>query len=116
MDYFFVGPANGNVGVTDFYLKTSFKVAGGALKANVHEFLTGSVQQDAEGDNLGKAMGTEIDLVYAKKLKGGVTWNLGYSQMFATDTMEALRGGDKSALQCWAWTMITFKPTLFTSK
>lgn len=116
MDYFFVGAQNGTVGVTDFYLKSTFKVAGGSLAANVHHFLTGSTQLDAEGQKLSKSMGTELDLVYTKKLKGGVTWNLGYSEMFATETMEVLRGGDKSALQCWAWTMITFKPTFFTSK
>ncbi|MEQ8581480.1 MAG: alginate export family protein [Marinoscillum sp.] len=116
MDYFFVGPANGSVGVTDLYLKTSFNVGGGALKTNIHQFMTGSTQLDTEGQELSKTMGTEVDLVFIKKLKGGVVWNLGYSQMFASDTMEALRGGDKSALQCWAWTMITFKPTLFTSK
>lgn len=116
MDYFFVGPANGSVGVSDLYLKTSFNVAGGALKTNIHQFMTGSTQLDTEGRELSKTMGTEVDLVFIKKLKGGVVWNLGYSQMFASDTMEALRGGDKSALQCWAWTMITFKPTFFTSK
>ena len=116
MDYFFVGPANGTVGVTDIYLKTNFKVAGGSLKVHAHEFLTGSTQFDTDGVELSKAMGTEIDLVYGKKLKGGVIWNLGYSQMFASDTMQALRGGDKSALTSWAWTMITFKPTLFSSK
>lgn len=115
MDYFFVGPANGAVGVTDIYLKTSFKVAGGALNVHAHEFLTGSTQQAGDGTDLERAMGTEIDLVFTKKLKGGVTWNLGYSQMFATDTMQALRGGDKSAMQNWAWTMITFHPTLFKS-
>ncbi|MFT6867283.1 MAG: hypothetical protein ACJA08_002123 [Cyclobacteriaceae bacterium] len=116
MDYFYVGPANGAVGVTDLYLKTAFKVAEGTLKINIHEFLTGSTQKAGDGSELEKAMGTEIDLVYSKTLKGGVTWNLGYSQMLATDTMEALRGGEKGALQCWAWTMITFKPTLFKSE
>ncbi len=117
MDYFFVGNANGSVGVTDLYLKTNFKLAGGALNVNVHEFLTGSTQTAGDGaTELDKAMGTEVDLVFVKKLKEGVVWHLGYSQMFATDTMEALRGGDKSAIQNWAWTMITFKPTLFTSK
>ena len=116
MDYFYVGPANGTVGVTDIYLKTNFKLAGGAFKVHAHQFMTGSTQLDAEGQELSKTMGTEVDLVFAKKLKGGVVWNLGYSQMFASDTMETLRGGDKSSLQCWAWTMITFKPTLFTSK
>ncbi|MEQ8878797.1 MAG: alginate export family protein [Cyclobacteriaceae bacterium] len=116
MDYFFVGPANGTVGVTDLYLKTSFKLAGGALKINAHEFMTGSSQLDGEGAELSKIMGTEIDLVYGRQLKGGVTWNIGYSQLFATDTMEELRSGDKGAMQFWAWTMITFKPTIFSSK
>ncbi len=116
MDYFYVGPQNGAVGVTDMYFKTSFNVAGGALKMNIHEFLTGSTQTGNDGAKLDKAMGTEIDLVFIKKLKGGVLWHLGYSQMFATDTMQALRGGDKSSTQNWAWTMITFSPTLFTSE
>lgn len=116
MDYFFVGPANGAVGVTDLYLKTAFKVSGGAFKANIHHFLTGSKQLATDGSELSKSMGTEVDLVYSKKLKGGVSWVLGYSQMLATGTMEALRGGDRSALQCWAWTMITFKPTFYTSQ
>ncbi|MBV6642414.1 MAG: alginate export family protein [Cyclobacteriaceae bacterium] len=116
MDYFFVGPANGSVGVTDLYLKTSFKLAGGALKINAHEFMTGSSQLDGEGLELSKIMGTEIDLVYGRQLKGGVTWNIGYSQMFASDTMEELRNGDKGAMQFWAWTMITFKPTIFSTK
>jgi len=116
MDYFFVGPANGTVGVTDLYVKTSFKLAGGALKINAHEFMTGSSQLDGEGIELSKIMGTEIDLVYGKQLKGGVTWNIGYSQLFATDTMEELRNGDKGTMQFWAWTMITFKPTIFSSK
>ena len=116
MDYFFVGPANGSVGVTDIYLKTNFKVVGGAHNVNVHEFLTGSTQRLGDGGSkLDKTMGTEVDLVYAKKLKEGVMWHIGYSQMFATDTMEALRGGDKGAIQNWVWTMITFKPTLFKS-
>lgn len=115
MDYFYVGPQNGAVGVTDIYFKTSFNMVGGALKMNIHEFLTGSTQTNIEGIKLDKAMGTEIDLVFIKKLKGDVLWHLGYSQMFATDTMQALRGGDKGVAQNWAWTMITFSPTLFTS-
>jgi hypothetical protein len=88
---------------------------GGALNVHVHEFLTGSTQRIGDGTKLDRAMGTEVDLVYGKKLREGVTWNIGYSQMFATDTMEALRGGDKGAIQNWAWTMITFRPTLFKS-
>lgn len=117
MDYFFVGPANKAVGVTDIYVKSSFKVAGGSLKVNVHEFLSGSTQIDGEGNTIKKDMGTEVDIVFGKKFKGGVTWNLGYSQMFATDSLEKIRDiTDAKPYQSWAWSMITFQPTLFTSK
>lgn len=116
MDYFFVGPANGNVGVADIYLKTKFKLGKGALLAHAHEFLTGSKQLDETGGELSKAMGTEVDLVYVRKLAPDVTLHLGYSQMFGTDTMEALRGGDASLFTNWGWAMLTFKPTLFKSE
>ncbi|WP_137401654.1 alginate export family protein [Echinicola rosea] len=115
MDYFFVGPANGAVGVNDIYLKTKWKIGKGSLQGHLHQFFTGSSQFDGTGEELSKAMGTEIDLVYGIKLAEAVTWNIGYSQMFATETMETIRGGDRTHIQNWAWTMITFKPTLFTS-
>lgn len=116
MDYFFVGPANANVGVQDIYLKTKFNVGKGSLVVNAHEFLTGSRQFNDTDEELSKPMGTEIDLVYTVKLDQDITLNLGYSQMFATDTMEELRGGDASQMTNWAWAMITFKPTLFKSE
>lgn len=115
MDYFFVGPANGNVGVTDIYLKTKFSLPKGALIANVHEFMTGSKQFDEKGDQLNSMMGTEIDLVYALPLGKGASFNLGFSQLFATDTMLDLRGGDIKSNN-WAWMMITFKPTLLKTE
>jgi len=117
MDYFFVGPANGNVGVQDFYLKTKFKAGKGALLAHVHGFLTGSTQFNSEtGDELSKYMGTEIDLVYNVNLDKDVNLKIGYSQMFGSDALEGIRGGDASLLTNWAWTQITIKPTLFKSK
>ncbi|MEL6944590.1 MAG: hypothetical protein AAFO82_18165 [Bacteroidota bacterium] len=115
MDYFFVGPANGNVGVTDIFVKTKFGLKKGALIANVHEFLTGSTQFSKEGEELDKAMGLEVDLVYAVKLAPSVTFNLGYSQLFGTETLTTIRPGDQK-MNSWAWTMITFKPGLLKTK
>ena len=115
MDYFFVGPANGNVGVMDLFLKTKFKLKKGNLMVNVHDFMTGSKQLDDEGRELSKSMAMELDLVYAVKLAPAVTWHVGYSQLFGTDTLLALRPGNKK-LNNWAWMMITFKPTLLKSK
>lgn len=114
MDYFYVGPSNGSVGVQDIFLKTKFKLGKGALMASAHEFLTGSKQTKENGDVLSSPMGTEIDLVYAQKIGADITFNLGFAQMFATDTMLALRGGNLKSNN-WAWMMITFNPTLFKS-
>lgn len=114
MDYFFVGPANGNVGVQDFYIKTKFKLGKGTLMAHGHQFLTGSKQLTESGGVLNKSMGTEVDLVYVQKIGSDITFNLGYSQLFASETMLALRPGNKPSNN-WAWAMITFKPTLLSS-
>lgn len=115
MDYFFVGPANGNVGVIDLYLKTKFKVGKAALLLHGHQFLTGSKQIDGEGNELGKSMGFELDAVYVRKLAPAVTLHVGASALIASETMTSIRPGNESFNQ-WAWTMITFKPTLFDSE
>jgi len=104
-----------SVGVMDIYLKTKFKLKKGALIVHAHEFMTGSKQLDAENRELSKSMGVELDFVYAVKLAPSVTFNLGYSQLFGTDTLLALRPGDKK-LNSWGWMMLTFKPTLLKSK
>ncbi len=114
MDYFFVGPANGSVGVLDLYLKTKFKVGKGALLLHGHQFLTGSRQLDAEGGELGKGMGFELDAVYVRKLAPAVTLHVGASALIGTETLTTIRPGNQKFNQ-WAWTMITFKPTLFDS-
>lgn len=115
MDYFFVGPANGTVGVTDFYLKTKFKMKKGVLNAHLHQFLTGSTQFNESQEELGKLMGTELDLVYALKLSDDVTWNVGYSHLLGTDTLTSLRPGNIKSNN-WVWMMVTFKPVFFKSE
>ncbi len=113
MDYFYVGNGNANAGLQDFFLKTKFKFAGGALLGHAHYFLA-AADQDAYDS---KGLGTEIDLVYVKKLDDAITWKLGYSQMFATETMDIIKGTPNSNdFQCWAWTQLIFKPQLFKSK
>lgn len=115
MDYFFVGPANGNVGVIDLYLKTKFKVGKGALLLHGHQFMTGSRQLDGEGQELGSSMGFELDAVFVKKLAPAVTLHVGASALLGSETLTTLRAGNEKFNQ-WAWTMITFKPTLFDSE
>jgi len=126
MDYFYVGNGHGQAGggrtsgLIDVHLKTKFKFGQKSnLGANLHYFATPvKIYQGfgTAGDIYGSTLGTEIDLVYTLVLTKDVKFNLGYSQMFATETMEAVKGGgDKSAFNNWAWAMISFKPQLFTT-
>jgi hypothetical protein len=65
---------------------------------------------------MSKGLGTEIDLFFSFKLTKGVSFKGGYSQMFASETMEAVKGGSGSETNNWAYAMILFKPTLFEHK
>lgn len=126
MDYFYVGNGHGQStggrtsGLIDVHLKTKFKLGQKSnLGANLHYFASPVKIFEGfgiNGDTYGATLGTEIDLVYTMTLSQNVKFNLGYSQMFATETMEAVKGGgDASAFNNWAWAMISFKPQLFTT-
>jgi hypothetical protein len=126
MDYFYVGNYHGQAGggrasgLIDVHLKTKFNFGEKSnLGANLHYFASPvKVYEGAGtgGDTYGSTLGTEIDLVYTLTLSQNVKFNLGYSHMFATETMEAVKsGGNHSALNNWAWAMISFKPRLFTT-
>lgn len=124
MDYFYVGNFHGQAstpsGLIDPYIKTSFKLSKNAtLQADLHHFLSPVAITNPEdpGETLPASLGTEIDLVFVMNPFKDVRLFVGYSQMFATESMEAIKGGgDRNALQNWAWAMIAFKPQLFTTK
>lgn len=126
MDYFYVGNYHGQAGegrtsgLLDIHLKTKFTLGQkSSLGANLHYFASPVKIYEGvgtSGDTYGSTLGTEIDLVYTLVLTKDVKFSMGYSQMFATETMEAIKGGgDKSLMQNWAWAMISFKPQLFTT-
>lgn len=118
MDYFYVGNGFGNVGLTDIYVKTKFKTGEKSnLMLHVHDFMSSAKILEGDGTTeASKQLGAEIDLVYTKVISPEVTFNLGYSQLFASSSMELLKGGDKGHIQNWAFAMIAVKPTFFTSK
>jgi hypothetical protein len=118
MDYFYVGNHGGSVGLNDL----SFSYTGKfnektTLKAWVHLFSSDGEILDTDGTSgMDKSLGTEIDLVGSYKVNKEVSLSLGYSKMLGTDTMQALKGGDKDENSNWVWMMISFKPTFFTTK
>tara|TARA_R110002096_G_scaffold71571_1_gene170801 strand:- start:651 stop:1922 length:1272 start_codon:yes stop_codon:yes gene_type:complete len=115
MDYFYVGNHANNVGLTDIYGSIGYKKNKFSAKIIPHFFsAAGNVFDGTEkmDDNLG----TEIDVTLGYQLAKDITLNAGYSKMYATDTMEVIKGGDKDENNSWAWVMITFKPNLFSHK
>ena len=113
MDYFYVGNHANNVGLTDVYGSFGYKKNKFSAKIMPHFFSSaGNVFDGA--DKMDNNLGTEIDLTIGYKLASDISLNAGYSKMFATDTMEILKGGDKDENNSWAWVMITFKPKLFS--
>lgn len=119
MDYFYVGNGHQNVGLTDVYLKTKFKLnEKSSLAAHLHQFMAGVDIPDPSkpAEVMNASLGTEIDLVYGIKLAPAVGLNIGYSQMFATETMEVIKGGDRTVMNNWGWVQFNFNPTLVKQK
>lgn len=108
MDYFYVGNHANSIGLFDIHASANFNL--GNNSSLLVKALNFSGEQDLPSGE--KSLGTEIDLVYAKKFKG-YSLVAGYSQMFASDGMYELKGLDESLAagsQNWAWVMLVIKP------
>lgn len=131
MDYFYVGSHAGNVGLIDIYLPLKVTIKKVSLALIPHYFMsaaTVSTQVADEGRGVnswkdyGSALGTELDFVVKYTINKSVNIQGGYSQMFATETMQVVKysstpGGDYfKNTNNWAWIMLTFKPTLFSKE
>jgi len=111
MDYFYVGNHANNVGLNDLYVKVVFKTGNNStLLAKAHYFLAhADLTNDAD-----KYLGTELDVVYTNKINKYITLNIGYSQLFAAESMSLVKGGRPTDnTNNWAWMQLTVKPTLF---
>lgn len=124
MDYFYVGNFHGQqgnvAGLLDVYAKANFKLGEkSSLQTHFHLFNSAADLYDLNNvtQSIDKYLGSELDLVFTCKLDKNVTLNLGYSQMFASESMEHVKTtpGDHSALNNWAWFMINFNPIIFSS-
>ena len=123
MDYFYVGNFHGQAatssGLTDIQVKTNWKLGEiTSLTGNLHFFTSPANLFDPNDINtsISGYLGTELDVVFVAKLAKNVRVDVGYSQMFATSSMEAIKStpGDHTALNNWAWLQVNFNPTLIT--
>lgn len=116
MDYFYVGNHVNSVGLRDLYLSLIYKKNKISGVISVHNFCAAAtvIDQNNPNDDMAKHLGVEADIGIGYQLDEGLILKAGYSQMFATSTMEALKDGDKDEVANWAWVMLSFNPTLFS--
>lgn len=114
MDYFFVGNHVNSVGLWDPYLRIACKKGKWSCNGTLHCFVSAARILDPANtaEALPGYLGTEVDLAFSWSLAERVSLSGGYSQMFASSSMEALKGGDHGTLNNWAWLMIVFTPDL----
>ncbi|MFT7611248.1 MAG: hypothetical protein ACI9J3_000190 [Parvicellaceae bacterium] len=107
MDYFYVGNHINNVGLIDLYVSAKFIIKEkSTLDMAVHNF-------SSAADFSEKQFGNEVDLVYSLNVQKYVTIKAGYSQLFAAEGLEILKGNSDQNSNNWAWLMLVVKPTLF---
>jgi len=116
MDYFYVGNHAGSVGLTDIYANVGYNKDKFSAKIIPHFFMSAATVIDGAGNEMDNYLGTEIDIAFGYKIAKTINLNAGYSHMLATDSMEAIKGGDSGVTNNWAWIMFTFKPNLFSYK
>ena len=106
MDYFYVGNHALNVGLNDIYLKLKHKKDRFSLSVDLHAF---SAAADIAADT-DKNLGVELDITAGYKLNKDVTFSAGFSSMFASDNMEALKGVSDPEGNYWGYIMIAVTP------
>ena len=124
MDYFYVGNAHGQTvtsGLVDYYIKSKFKFSDrSSLLGHLHIFKSAADLYDLDDltTSVSPYLGTELDLVLNYSLDKDVNLNLGYSQMFAGESMELVKStpGDHNAINNWVWFMINFNPKVLVNK
>ena len=116
MDYFYVGNHSNSVGLIDINANFKYEKDKFFVIVAPHIFSSAANVVDGFNEKMSNNLGTEIDLVFGYKIANNINLQIGYSQMFASKTMEVLKGGNSSATNNWAWVMFVFKPKLFSSK
>ena len=117
MDYFYVGNHLNSVGLQDLYFRIKYAKKRWRVMLDTHYFRAAAdVKNPEEWKAMDPFLGIEVDLTFLIRFSETIQLQGGYSQMFATKTLEVLRGGYANQVQNWAWLMLSVTPTLFKSK
>jgi len=114
MDYFYVGNHGNSVGLIDINAVVSYTKDKFSAKLVPHIFRSAADIYNG-GTKMSNSLGTEIDFTMGYKVAKNIDFSAGYSQMFGTTSLEALKGGLSDKNNSWTWLMLTFKPTFYSS-
>lgn len=116
MDYFYAGNHQNSVGLQDLYVKLNLKQNKWTFGLHPHVFLSANKIYDAEAQKIDSYLGTELDFIADYQLHKDIKISAGYSQLFASKSLEALKGAANNRSNQWAWLMVSVQPTLFKTK
>ena len=115
MDYFYVGNHKNTVGLQDVYLKLNYAPNKWNFAVTPHVFMTAvDVKNPFTAYAMDDYLGTEVDITVGYALHKNIGISAGYSQMFGTETLEVLKGGNKDLDNNWAYVMVNFNPKIFS--
>ncbi len=115
MDYFYVGNHINSVGLNDVYVTFGYEKNKLSAKLTPHYFASAAAIYKAS-EKQDNYLGTELDFTVAYKMYDYVTIDAGFSQMFASTSMEVLKTGNKNAGNNWAFLSVKINPNLFAYK
>ena len=113
MDYFYVGNHFNTIGLNDYYIKTTTKIAAkSTLKLNFHAFTANrKMGFDNNGKKISPFLGSEIDAVFIQKIGKIMTINVGQSFMINGNSMKLIKQvPNPKPVQSWTWVCIKFDP------
>lgn len=121
MDYFFVGNQHWNsVGLQDVFVKFRYKIPRGFAAVHVHNFQSAAdirnLNEPVGGEGMNRNLGNTVDLTIRQQITQELAIQGGYSQMFATESMEMLKGSNKPGTNNWAYLWVIFKPNFMAKR
>jgi len=118
MDYFYAGNSHQGVGLLDIFLPVVYKKNKLTTELQIHYFRAAADVKEISNPTsaMSAGLGTEADIMLTYAFSPEMSISGGYSQMFGTETLQAIKGGNRENTQNWAWIMFTFNPTFFKSE
>ncbi len=120
LDFFTSFPSHTkNAGLINPFMKMVYTMSEKAnIKADFHYFaLQNKAVYGTSNTVMDKYLGTEVDLIFQYFLTKTADIQVGYSTMFATESLQLVKGsGSYKEPINWAWAMLTVRPTFLNTK